>query len=108
MPDTYPSRCILIAGKIRNDKSGMYGVIMVWASYLVKYLSEPYNFGIIRKTRLQYNYVCTEKLKKKKKKKKKLSFLVFGISGKIRDYLWVKWGSDGLGFISHLLLIRIL
>ena len=27
----------------------MYGVVMIWTSYLVKYLSESYKFGIIRK-----------------------------------------------------------
>ena len=52
--------CILIAGKIRDDSSGMYGVVVVWASYLVKYLSELYKFGTIRKIRLQYNYVYIE------------------------------------------------
>ena len=77
---------------------------MVWASYLVKYLSEPYKFGIMREIKLQYNYVYIEKIKTYIL----LSFLVFGIPGIIRDHQWVKWGSDGLGFISHLILIRIL
>ena len=77
---------ILIAGKIWADTSEMYGVVMVWASYLVKYLSEPYEFSIIRKTRLQHNYVFIENLRIIFS----LSFLVYEISGMIRDHQWVK------------------
>ena len=86
----------------------MYRVVIVWASCLVKYLSDTYKFGIIRKIRLQYNYVYIEKKIKTYIVFFFLSFLVFEISGMIVDDQWVKWGSDGLGFISHLILIRIL
>ena len=41
-------------------------VSVIWTAYPVKYLSESYKFGIIRKIRLQYNHVCIEKIKKKK------------------------------------------
>ena len=81
------------------------GIVMIWISYLVKYLSEYYKFGIIRNVRLHYYYAC---IKINLKIYILCLFLVFEISGMIRDNQWVNEGSDDLGFISHLILIRIL